>query len=170
MLSYFFFCFTRTDRRQGWASRLVRSDGRCGGALRRSHRLGSRRLLSLRVFTVNCFFFRDLLGWVGGRDFNEGCNLRRVQRLSKITMVFGCHLTLAWKSWPVMMWFMRNSVSQRCSGSLRPWILVMNSPLMKRHFSPVTGWTRTSGWTVSTGSLRTRLLVRRAWLIILAEE
>jgi hypothetical protein len=34
----------------------------------------------------------------------------------------------------------------------------------------VTGWMRTRGWTVSTGSLRTSPPVSRVWLIILAEE
>lgn len=96
--------------------------------------------------------------------------LRSVLRLSNMTIVLGCHRTRAWKSCPETMCCMRKSMSQRCSGSFRPLIFVMNSPLTKRHFSPVTGCTRTSGCTVSTGSLRTRLPVRRAWLIILAEE
>lgn len=97
-------------------------------------------------------------------------SLRSVHRLSNNTMVLGCQRTRAWKSWPLTICCMRKSSSHFCSVSLSPCTLAMNSPFRNRHFSPVTGWTRTSGCTVSTGSLRIKLPVRRAWLIILVEE
>src|SRR4051794_9216354 len=59
-------------------------------------------------------------------------NLRLQLRLSNRTMVLGVQLTRTWKSWPIMMWLSRNSVSILNSGSLRPMILVRNSPLTKR--------------------------------------
>lgn len=83
-----------------------------------------------------------------------------------MTIARGCHRTRAWKSWPVMMCCMIKSRRAFASGSFRPWILVMNSPLTKRHFFPVTGCTRTRGCTVVTGSFRTRPPIKRVCAII----
>lgn len=65
--------------------------------------------------------------------------LRIVDRLSNITIVLGDHLTLAWKSWPVIMCCSTKSRINFASASFKPGIPVMNSPLTKIHFSPVTG-------------------------------
>jgi hypothetical protein len=100
---------------------------------------------------------------------NFNCS-RIVDRLSNMTTVRGCHLIRAWKSWPIIICCRRKFSKSLVSVSFIPWMSVMNSPLRKRHLLPVTGWTRTSGWTFSTGSLRTRPPACRAWEIIFAEE
>lgn len=151
------FTRTRLEQEQRLASPPARPGGRCVAVSRCCRRRDSRQLQSLVLL--------DLYG-----ERHVAGVLRSVHRLSKITIVLGCHRTRAWKSWPLTMCCMRKSRSHFCSDSLSPCTFVRNSPFRNRHFSPVTGCTRISGWTVSTESLRTKPPVKRAWLIILADE
>lgn len=97
-------------------------------------------------------------------------SLRHVVRLSNMTTVFGFHESLTWKSWPFVIWSIKNLSKISDSGSFHPSIPWMNSPLTNMAFSPVTGWTRIIGCELRMGSLRQRPPFALANLHIFSEE
>lgn len=112
---------------------------------------------------------RNISYWSSCQIVNTG-GLRHVVRLSKITTVFGFQESLTWKSWPVVIWSIKNLSKVSDSGFFHPSIPWMNSPLTNMAFSPVTGWTRMIGCELRTGSLRQRPPFTRANLHIFSEE
>jgi hypothetical protein len=73
--------------------------------------------------------------------------------LSQTITVSSSHLTLAWNSVARSMNVYRNPSSASLSSSLSPTMCFVKALFMNSAFSPVAGWTRTTGWTVSIGRL-----------------